>query len=162
MVHSVCLCKKNANVGAACATGCFFGCLRARKNLSSSFLLKSMKLLEFLDFEPKKIVFGSEIFGPAAASRGDFGGIIPTQLCGVCCSLAHICLLAQTKMSWRSLLTLRDSESRFRAVQCYDDPTMAVVADLTCSEDQLSLKPGYAVEDCHARRLPSVQEAQWL
>ena len=39
---------------------------------------------------------------------------------------------------------------------------MAVVADLTRGEDQLSLKTGYAVEDCHARRLPSVHEAQRL
>jgi hypothetical protein len=37
---------------------------------------------------------------------------------------------------------------------------MTVVADLTRSEDLLSLKPGYAVGDCHARRLPSVHEAQ--
>ena len=39
-------------------------------------------------------------------------------------------------------------------------PQMTVVADLTPSEDLLSLKPGYAVGDCHARRLPSVHEAQ--
>ena len=31
----------------------------------------------------------------------------------------------QTKMSWHSLLTAQYSESRVRAVQCYDDPTMA-------------------------------------
>ena len=47
--------------------------------------------------------------------------------------------LAQTKMSGvaRSLRSTRDklSGSRFRAVQCYDDPTMAVVADLTRTED---------------------------
>ena len=36
---------------------------------------------------------------------------------------------------------------------------MTVVADLT-REDQMSLNPGYAVGDCHARRLPSVHEAQ--
>ena len=41
-------------------------------------------------------------------------------------------------------------------------PQMTVVADLTCSEDELSLEPGDAVGDCHARRLPSVHEAQWL
>jgi hypothetical protein len=41
-------------------------------------------------------------------------------------------------------------------------PQMTVVADLTRSEDQLSLKPGYAVVDCHAHRLPSVREAQSL
>ena len=41
-------------------------------------------------------------------------------------------------------------------------PQMTVVADLTRSEDELSLKPGYAVGDCHARRLPSVREAQLL
>ena len=51
-------------------------------------------------------------------------------------------------------------ESRFRAAQCCDDPTVAVVGDLTCSEDWLSLKPDYAVGDCNARRLPSVHEAQ--
>ena len=39
-------------------------------------------------------------------------------------------------------------------------PQRTVVADLTRSEDELSLKPGYAVGDCHARRLPSVHEAQ--
>ena len=39
-------------------------------------------------------------------------------------------------------------------------PQMTVVADLTRSEDLLSLKPGYAVGDCHAPRLPSVHEAQ--
>ena len=44
-------------------------------------------------------------------------------------------------------------------MQCYDYPTLAVVADLTRSEDELSLKPGYAVGDCHTRRLPSVHEA---
>ena len=37
-------------------------------------------------------------------------------------------------------------------------PQMTVVADLTRSEGELSLKPGYAVGDCHARRLPSVRE----
>ena len=31
-----------------------------------------------------------------------------------------------------------------------------------CSEDSLGLKPGYAVGDCHARRLPSVREAAQL
>ena len=31
-------------------------------------------------------------------------------------------------------------------------PQMTVVADLTRSEEELSLKPGYAVGDCHARR----------
>ena len=41
-------------------------------------------------------------------------------------------------------------------------PQMTVVADLTSSEDLLSLKPGYAVGDCHARRLPGVHEAQRL
>ena len=41
-------------------------------------------------------------------------------------------------------------------------PQMAVVADLTRDEDWLSLKPGDAVGDCHARRLPSVREAQGL
>ena len=45
----------------------------------------------------------------------------------------------QTKMSGVacSLYSTQDnpSASRFRAVQCYDDPTMAVVADLTRSED---------------------------
>ena len=35
-------------------------------------------------------------------------------------------------------------------------PHMTVVADLTRHEDWLSLKPGYAVGDCHARGLPSV------
>ena len=39
-------------------------------------------------------------------------------------------------------------------------PQMTVVADLTRSEDLLSLKPGYAVGDCHAHRRPSVHEAQ--
>ena len=39
-------------------------------------------------------------------------------------------------------------------------PQMTVVADLTRSEDWLSLKPGCAVGDCHARGLPSVCEAQ--
>ena len=64
----------------------------------------------------------------------------------------------------RSLHSTRDhlSGSRFRAVRCYDDPTAAVVADLTCSEDRLSLIPGDAVGDCHARRLPGVEEAQCL
>jgi hypothetical protein len=32
-------------------------------------------------------------------------------------------------------------------------PQMTVVVDLTCSEDELSLKPGYAVGECHAHRL---------
>ena len=45
----------------------------------------------------------------------------------------------QWVLSWRSLLTsqysMNLSRSRFRAVQCYNDPTMAVVADLTRSED---------------------------
>ena len=41
----------------------------------------------------------------------------------------------QTKMSWLRHSTRENlSESRFRAVQCYDDPTMAVVADFTRSE----------------------------
>jgi hypothetical protein len=39
-------------------------------------------------------------------------------------------------------------------------PQMTVVADLTRSEDLLSLKPGYAVGDCHTRGLPSVHEAR--
>ena len=39
-------------------------------------------------------------------------------------------------------------------------PQMTAVADLTRSEDLLSLKPGYAVGDCHAHRRPSVHEAQ--
>ena len=39
-------------------------------------------------------------------------------------------------------------------------PQVTVVADLTRSEDLLSLKPGYAVGDCHTCRLPSVHEAQ--
>ena len=30
------------------------------------------------------------------------------------------------------------------------------------SEDLLSLKPGYAVGDCHARRVPGVHEAHFL
>ena len=48
--------------------------------------------------------------------------------------LPHIFFFAQTRMS---RLSTRDnlSESRYRAVQCCDDPTMAVVADLTSSED---------------------------
>ena len=47
--------------------------------------------------------------------------------------------------------------------QCYDDPTkMAVLANLTRSADFLSLKAGCVVGDCHADRLPSVHEAQWL
>ena len=64
----------------------------------------------------------------------------------------------------RSLHSAGDnlSGSRFRAVQCCDDPTVAVVADLTRSEDWQSLKPGHAVGDCHARRLPSVHQAQRL
>ena len=37
---------------------------------------------------------------------------------------------------------------------------MAVVADLTRGEDSLSLNPGYAVGDCHARRRPNVHEAE--
>ena len=41
-------------------------------------------------------------------------------------------------------------------------PQMTVVADLTCSEDWLSLIPGDAVGDCHAHRLPNVEEAQCL
>ena len=39
-------------------------------------------------------------------------------------------------------------------------PQMAVVADLTRSGDELSLKPGDAVGDCHARTLPHVHEAR--
>ena len=39
-------------------------------------------------------------------------------------------------------------------------PQMTVVADLTRSGDWLRLKPGYAVGDCHARRLPSVHEGR--
>ena len=41
-------------------------------------------------------------------------------------------------------------------------PQMTVVADLTHSKDKPSLKPGYAVGDCHACRPPSVHEAQRL
>ena len=33
-------------------------------------------------------------------------------------------------------------------------PQMTVVTDLTRSEDLQSLKPGYAVGDCHTHRLP--------
>ena len=58
--------------------------------------------------------------------------------------------LVQTKMSYAcSLHSTRDylSESRFRGVQCYDDPPIVVVADLTRSKDWLSLKPGDAVGD---------------
>jgi hypothetical protein len=36
---------------------------------------------------------------------------------------------------------------------------VAVVADLTRGEDELSLKPGFAVGKCHTRRPPSVHEA---
>ena len=36
-------------------------------------------------------------------------------------------------------------------------PQMTAVTDLTRSEDELSLKPVYAVGDCHAFRLPWVQ-----
>ena len=66
-------------------------------------------------------------------------------------------------MSWRSLLTVlevtpRDQGSELSSATMI--PQMTVVADLTRSEDELSLKPGYAVGDCHARRLPSVREAQ--
>ena len=39
-------------------------------------------------------------------------------------------------------------------------PQTTAVVDLTCSEDSLSLKPGYAVGDRHARRPPHVHEAQ--
>jgi hypothetical protein len=35
---------------------------------------------------------------------------------------------------------------------------MAVVADLT-REDELGLKPGHALGDCHTRRLAYVHEA---
>jgi hypothetical protein len=41
-------------------------------------------------------------------------------------------------------------------------PQMTVAADLTRSEDDLSLIPGDAVGDCHARRPPNVHEAQRL
>ena len=37
-------------------------------------------------------------------------------------------------------------------------PQMTVVADLTHSEDELSLKPGYAVGDCHALSGPRQNE----
>ena len=39
-------------------------------------------------------------------------------------------------------------------------PQMTVVADLTPSEEEPSLKPGYAVGDCPACRLTSVHKAQ--
>ena len=38
-------------------------------------------------------------------------------------------------------------------------PQMTVVAELTCSEDWLSSKPGFAVGDCHALKLSRVQFA---
>ena len=50
------------------------------------------------------------------------------------------------------------TEPRFRAIECYDDPTVAVVVDPT-REDRLSLKPGNAVGECHACRPPSVHQA---
>ena len=34
--------------------------------------------------------------------------------------------------------------------------------ELVCARAQLSLKPGYAVGNCHARRLPSVHGADCL
>ena len=56
------------------------------------------------------------------------------------CTFFFFYFFSQTKMSWRSLLTLQNLlVSRFRAVQCYDDPTVAVVADLTRSEVALHL-----------------------
>ena len=73
--------------------------------------------------------------------------------------------LAQTKMSWRSLLTVLevtpwDQGSELSSATVI--PQMTVIADLTRSEDWLSLKPGCAVGDCHARRLPSGHEAERL
>ena len=59
-----------------------------------------------------------------------------------------------------STVTSRDQGSELPGATMI--PQMTVVADLTRSEDWLSLKPGDAVGDCHARRLPSVHEAQRL
>ena len=47
-----------------------------------------------------------------------------------------------------------------RAYRAGGPHTVDVVVDLTRSEDRLSLKPGDAVGDCHARRLPSVHVVQ--
>ena len=49
---------------------------------------------------------------------------------------SHCVRTACALRAWHSLSN-RDilSGSRFRAVQCYDDPTMVMVADLTVSED---------------------------
>jgi hypothetical protein len=77
---------------------------------------------------------------------------------------ADFFFFVKTKMSRRSLLTVWYSRqpqgSELSSSMMI--PQMTVVADLTRSEDWLSLKPGYAVGDCHARRLPSVHEAQRL
>ena len=37
-------------------------------------------------------------------------------------------------------------------------PQMPVAADLTCTEDELCLKPGYAAGECHACRLKKTAE----
>ena len=74
--------------------------------------------------------------------------------------LIRIVLLAQTKMSWRGPLTSQHFRQPLgiKGQSCSSAtmiPQMTVVADLTCSEDEWSLKPGEVVGDCHARRLPS-------
>ena len=75
--------------------------------------------------------------------------------------LTNLFFLAQTKMSWRSLLASQVTpwNQGSELSSATRIPQMTVVADLTRSEDELSLKPGDAVGDCHARRLPSVREA---
>ena len=52
----------------------------------------------------------------------------------------HFFFLVQTKKSWRSLLTSQYSGLSGATMT----PQTTVVADLTCSEDELSLKPGDA------------------
>ena len=58
---------------------------------------------------------------------------------------------------FKPVVTPRDQGSELSSATMI--PQMTVLADLTRSEDW-SLKPGYAVGDCHARWLPSVHEAQ--
>ena len=71
----------------------------------------------------------------------------------------------QTKgeLAYRAHHTVLETTSRNQSSELSSAtmiPQVTVGADLTRSEDWLRLKPGDAVGDRHARRLPSVREAR--
>ena len=70
----------------------------------------------------------------------------------------------QDELAWPAPCMVLETTSRNQSSELSSStmiPQMTVVANLTRSEDSLSLKPGSAVEDyCQAHRPPSVHQAQ--